>query len=804
MPQGGTRVARITTMAAARAAWRCTWSAWARWAQTQHSGGIGTTHALAALTGVVGAALLPRLPPPWMLLACALLALVLLLCIARLRLIGVLLLAFAWTAGMATQVLHARLPPVLQGQDLRIEGRVVGLPEAAADAQRFVFALERASRDSRPLALHGQVRLSWFGAASVLAPCQRWQLTVRLKRPHGQVNPGGYDSERQAALNGLIATGYVRDASTARSMGTSALCVDALRARIARAIATALPASDAATPLLQALAVGDQRGLSEAHWRVLRATGVGHLIAISGLHVGLAGIAGALLVYAFTWLWPQVLLRWPRRVLAAPVALGAAWAYGALAGYGLPTVRTLLMIAVVAWASTRRRGVGGMQTLTLALFAVLLFDPLAVLGAGFWLSFAGVALLVYALQAGRGWRAWLTELGLAQAVMALALLPLTVLLFGQASRVGPLANLVAVPLMGFVIVPLTLLASLMLVAGLPGGVVVTRFAAWLMRAQWDLLQHMAAWPWALAWLPWAGAGAFMLACVGVLWMLAPRGVPARLLGLPLLLPLLWPQQQRPAVGEFQAWVLDVGQGSAVLVRTARHALLYDAGPRYRSGFDLGEAAVVPSLQALGVRHLDRLLLGHGDADHAGGAAAVLAAYPNTLLQGSEPERTGLPLLPCVRGHRWHWDGVEFSVLHPGIGDAVSGNESSCVLVVRGRGGMLLLSGDIGARSERAVARDWAANNQAGTQPLVLLLAHHGSRFSSSDALLDALRPRLALVSAGYRSSYGHPHADVLARLQARGVPLFNTADHGALRVDMRGNGPRLTLGREQAPRWWRE
>jgi competence protein ComEC len=314
---------------------------------------------------------------------------------------------------------------------------------------------------------------------------------------------------------------------------------------------------------------------------------------------------------------------------------------------------------------------------------------------------------------------------------------------------------------------------------------------------------MAAWPWALAWLPWAGAGAFVLACIGVLWMLAPRGVPARVLGLPLLLPLLWPSLERPARGDFQAWVLDVGQGSAVLLRSAEHELLYDAGPRYRSGFDLGEAAVVPSLRALGVQRLDRLLIGHGDADHAGGARAVLAAYPHALLQGSEPERVGLPLLPCVRGQRWIWDEVEFSVLHPRPGGAVSGNESSCVLAVRGRGGTLLLSGDIGARSERALAQDGPVSGHA-SPPLVLLLAHHGSRFSSTDALLDALRPRLALVSAGYRSSYGHPHPDVLARLRARGVPLINTADHGALHMEMRADGPHLMLSREDAPRWWRE
>ena len=793
-------VAGMTACSGMATRLRQTRAAWRDWWREQRTCGFGAAAAACALLGSAGAALLPRLPPLTLLLACALAGLCLIWRARRLQAAGVGMLAFAWTAFCAAQVLQARLPHALQGRDIVVQGRIVGLPEARSDAQRFELAIEQAAYAGRPLRLHGLLRLSWFGAAPGLAPCQRWRLQVRLKRPHGVVNPGGYDAERAAAVAGVIGTGYVRGARAAQRLGTDTPCVDALRARISQRIAAALPADDAATPLLQALAVGDQRGLSEAHWRVLRATGVGHLIAISGLHVGLAGIAGALLVHLLTWLWPRLLLWRPRRVLAAPVALLAAWGYGALAGYGLPTVRTLLMIAVVAWAASRRRSVGITQMLALALLAVLVADPLAILGAGFWLSFAGVALLAYALQPARGWRGWLAELGLAQGVMALALLPLTALLFGQASRAGPLANLIAVPLMGLIIVPLILLAGALLLAGAPGGAALTAFSALLMRGQWQLLQHMAAWPWALAWLPWPGAWAFVPAGIGVLWLLAPRGVPARALGLLLLAPLLWPRSERLAQGAFEAWVLDVGQGSAVLLRTSSRALLYDTGPRYRSGFDLGEATVVPSLHALDVHRLDRLLISHGDADHAGGAAAVLAAYPRPLLQGAEPQRSGLPLLPCVRGQHWRWDGVDFEMLHPQLDDAVSGNESSCVLAVRGSGGTLVLGGDIGARSERRIAEDW----RAGRAPLVLLLPHHGSRFSSSAALLAALRPSLALVSAGYRSAYGHPHGDVRARLAASGVALFNTAEAGALHLRVGADGPRLRALRSVQPRWWRE
>jgi competence protein ComEC len=440
------------------------------------------------------------------------------------------------------------------------------------------------------------------------------------------------------------------------------------------------------------------------------------------------------------------------------------------------------------------------------LLAILVFDPLATLSAGFWLSFVGVAFLMLCLTRGRGVLGFLRELGIGQLIMTVSLLPLTVWFFGQASLVGALSNLIAVPLISFVIVPLCLLGILALLIVPTCATPPLVVAGWLAHAQWWLLERMAAWPGAHWYLPEVAPWALLLATVGAAWMFLPRGIPLRTLGAVLFLPLLWPYRPAPSNAAFEATVIDVGQGLSVFVRTHEHALLFDAGARYPSEFDLGEAAVLPSLRAYGIDKLDVLMVSHGDNDHAGGAPAVAKAYPDARVSAGEPQRMQLHSEQCRSGERWVWDEVKFTVLNPasealGGASAASDNDRSCVLLVEGGGGRLLLTGDISRRVEGDVADQIGAG-----APLVLVVPHHGSKSSSSAEFLGALKPVFALVSAGWHNRFGHPNPLIVERYAQAGIPLENTAAEGALRVAFPATAAPNIVARERRRqrRYWRE
>lgn len=766
---------------------------------------LGVGGAVALLAGVLVVHLLPVLPPVGV-DAVLLVAAITASRWRKARLLAFVLIGFGWCALRADIAMDARLPSALEGRDFMLIGSIDQLPQQRADATRFTLRVEHAELDGLRFALRGRVRISWYTTAPPdIDACSRWRLQVRLKRPRGIVNRGGFDSERQALERGIVAVGYVRDDPANRRTGEQAFCFDRVRERISRVIvASVADPHDAA--LLRAFAVGDTRGLDQDDWDVARANGIPHLIAISGFHVGVAAGFGALLVYALWWLWPSAGLRIAFPVAQAPAALLTAVLYGFLAGGSLPTVRTVSMIAVVTLTRFGRRASGGPHALALALIAIIAFDPLATLSAGFWLSFVGVAFLMVCLtRSGRGVRDFLRELSVGQIVMTVSLLPLTVWFFGQASLVGALSNLIAVPVISFLIVPLCLLgivAVLVLPWMAPPLLIV---AGWAAHAQWWLLERLATWPGAHWYLPEVTPWAMLLATFGALWMFLPRGVPLRPLGLLLFLPLLWPDRPPPAAGAFEAIVIDVGQGLSVLVRTHAHALVFDAGAKYPSDFDLGEAAVLPTLRAFGVGGLDMLMVSHGDNDHAGGAPAVAAAYPEAIRLAGEPARMKVSAAQCRDGMQWRWDDVTFRVVNPKpvalSPAAAADNDRSCVLVVENRAGRLLLSGDISSQVEADVAHAVGAG-----PPLVLIVPHHGSKTSSGTAFIAALAPLEALVSTGWRNRFGHPAALVVARYAAAHVPLSNTADAGALLVDFpRDAQPRIvSRERERQHRYWRE
>jgi competence protein ComEC len=363
-----------------------------------------------------------------------------------------------------------------------------------------------------------------------------------------------------------------------------------------------------------------------------------------------------------------------------------------------------------------------------------------------------------------------------------------------------------VPFVSFVIVPLCLAALLALMIVPALATPLLHAAAFCAHTQWSLLERVAAWPGAHVYLPESGVGTLLLAMLGAIWMLAPRGIPARAIGVVCFLPLLLPAREPIAHGAFEAVFIDVGQGLSILVRTHEHALLYDAGARYPSEFDLGKAAVLPTLHALGVSRLDKLVVSHGDNDHAGGAPVVAHEFPRADLLGGEPYRGALALRQCVVGDAWDWDGVRFRVISPTV-DAIGtpaphgDNDRSCVLLIEGEGSRLLLPGDVSARVEPRIAEVLPKDGKT----LVLAVAHHGSRTSSSDAFVKAAHPALAIVSAGWHSRYGHPHPEIVARFGDAGVPLLNTAGLGALTIAFPATGkPVASAERARRRRYWRE
>ncbi len=759
---------------------------------------FGLATAAGLLVGVLVVQRFPSLPPASVGWLVGLLGLCLWRKAAPVRVLGALLVGVGLACLHAQSALATQLPPSLVGVELVVEGRVLGLPLHATDATRFEFRVSRG--DGPAAALMGRkLRLGWYqrGDSDIpsVLPGSRWRLAVKLRAPRGLVNPGGFDFERRALEQRIAATGYVLDSPASQPLAAGS-GLDALRGRWSDRIAAAVPGGRAR--FVAALALGDTRALSDSDWEVLRTNGLTHLIAISGFHVGLVAGFGALLGQGLYRALPALGRRWPRPQGSALAALLLAAAYTALAGFALPTVRTLLMIAAVLLARLARREPALSGSLAIALIAVLLGDPLSVLAPGFWLSFLGVAWLVWCLPDSRG-QGVLRPFLKAQGVAMLGLLPLSVWFFSQASLAGPLVNLIGIPWISLGVVPLSLLGLALDGLYAPAAAACWQLAGWMMQWLWVLMVWVAQWPAALLWLPEPSLAAVALALAGAFWLLLPRGVPGKSLAALMLLPLLWPALHRPARGEAELLLLDVGQGLSMLVITETHALLYDAGPAVPRGLDLGEAVVLPALRARGVARLDRLVISHGDNDHAGGAAAVARAMPPTVTMAPEGWAAA-HMAPCVAGQAWEWDGVRFTMLHPTVHFPYQRNDSSCVLRVEAHGASALLAGDIGRHVEARLARLPHAQLQSD----VLLVPHHGSDTSSSLDFLAAVRPSVGLLAVGHGNRFGLPKALVLARYQRYGVAMHDTASSGAISLRLDGTGAQLRQRlRQDQRRYWR-
>ncbi len=789
-----------------------------------------------ALLGfVAGAALLQQqaaLPSSLVLVLLLVVALGMLWLAVRLRhphvqVLGCLLCGvlagFAWAGVLAQIHLSRALPAEWEGRDVVLVGTIDSLPHRFERGVRFHFAIEDVDGTELPSGFPKRVALSWYSAfrdeaprpLPELHPGERWRLTARLRRPHGNANPHGFDYEVWLLEQNLRATGYVRpgpqDARLASFVPGIGHAVERARAVLRERIQAALPGREYAGAII-ALVIGDQRAIEQSDWEIFNRTGVGHLISISGLHITMIAALVASLVQA---LWrrslftPFQLPLWlPAQKAAALAAAFSALLYVLLAGFGVPAQRTLYMLTVVAAAMWCGRITNVSHVLCLALAVVVLLDPWAVLQPGFWLSFSAVAIILLTTvgrpsAAKSDWRGRLAGAARLQLAITFGLVPLTMLLFAQISLVSPLANAVAIPLVSLFVTPAALIGS---VLPMPLAEVVLGVAHDALALLASMLQWLSALPLAVWSAPAPSWWVFLLALAGAAWLLSPRGWPARAVGGVCLLPLLMGQPDAPPPGTFRIVAFDVGQGTAVLVETAGKRLLYDTGPVYSPGSDAGSRVILPYLKGRGIQRLDAMIVSHVDSDHAGGAASILDALAVDRMSSSLSLDHPLVLRQsdhrrCEAGQSWEWDGVRFEMLYPDPAVYASSkwkpNARSCTLKISNERHAILLPGDIEAAQEGHLLAAGAKRLRAN----VLLAPHHGSGTSSTLPFLEAVRPELALFQVGHDNRYGHPKPDVFQRYGDLGVRRLRTDESGAVTLHV-GESMALRAWREDRARYW--
>ena len=743
-------------------------------------------------------------------------------------------LGFYWSAWLAQLALAPRLALADEGRDITIIGTVASLPYQFQQGVRFNFAVDSAAGAAVP----PLIALSWYAGfrdevtndVGDVQPGERWQLTVRLQRPHGNANPHGFDYEVWQLEQGVRATGHVRPAPRLATPNVRLdsfvpgfnNVVQASRAALRSRILRSLQGKEYAGVIV-ALVVGDQRAIPQSDWQVFNRTGVSHLISISGLHITMiAGMfalgAGALWRRSF-FTGRQLPLILPAQKVAALAGAVTALLYVLLAGFGVPAQRTLYMLAVVALALWLGRITSITHVLCLALGVVVLLDPWAVLWPGFWLSFGAVATILYAtvgrtalhVQADASrWQRARTALALGahtQYVITVGLVPLTMLLFSQVSLVSPVANALAIPVISLLVTPLSLLGSL-LPAPLCDGVLL--LAHFLVQMLAQVLDWLGARRFAVWTAPAPPAWSFCWALFGTAWLLAPRGWPHRWAGMLSWIPLLTALPSSPPPGQLWVTAFDVGQGMALLVETNRHRLLYDTGPAYGLDSDGASRVIVPYLRARGIGQLDGLIISHSDTDHAGGAISLLEDVPVGWLSSSLPDghpavdfqrRLARPHMRCVAGQRWSWEGVRFEMLHPLLEAhhdiALKPNARSCTVKITAGRHAILLAGDIEAAQEGELYM----RSRAALAADVLLAPHHGSGTSSTQAFLNAVDPSLAIFQVGHRNRYRHPKAEVYQRYGQMGIARLRTDVAGAVMMAF-GEALAVEQYRRSRPRYW--
>ena len=735
----------------------------------------------------------------------------------------IFILGFAWNARYAENRLDNILSLEMEGKELLIEGRVAALPQGNSEGAKFAFEVDDAT-GTLPRRIYLSWQPAWRNPQAIpeIIPGQRWEFKVKLKRPYGSLNPYTFDFERWSFHQDFGASGSVRSGEliSAKDIGLTEfeLRMELVRWELRKKIQSMLPADARYAGVIIALVMGDQNAIDQDDWQVFNATGIGHLISISGLHVTmLAGVGAS--IAAFIWRrrsWPLLI---PVGKVAAIAGFLTAFIYAWLAGFQIPAQRTMYMVGVVAYALWSGRNPRSFDIWWWALAFVLLIDPMAPYTPGFWLSFGAVAAILYAMGDSAGLLGiptgkelevhWthrfiqaLREACRVQAVVTIALLPLTLYWFYQVSVVSPLANAFAIPLVSYLVTPLAIAGAL-----LPQllGKWLVLLAHTSMECLAIALDWMASWNWSVVWAGQPVWWILLISGVGITYAIRPGSLLSnwrmRTLALSLSIPLFVPplsfsNPDSLVVGEFRATVLDIGQGTAVLLETANRKLLYDTGPIQGRRDDAGQRVILPYLRGRGIEQIDRMVISHSDSDHVGGAATLLKQIQFDFMMGSLPRDNPLlenlqtrkiPSIPCRFGQRWIWDGVEFIVWHPNEDTLFEEqysrkpNEMSCVLEVRNQNSSFWLTGDVEKQGEAEMVErlNPAILEEIGNRQLIFMAPHHGSKTSSSFDLLKNLEPDQAFAQNGYRNRYGHPHPTVSARYRDLNIPFYQTPITGA-------------------------
>ena len=726
-------------------------------------------------------------------------------------------IGFTYAAGHATWRMSHELSFDDEGRDIAVVGVIATLPVKLERGVRFEFDVETVTAPS--VALPSRVLLGWYSGNTAVQPGERWAFTVRLKRPHGTMNPGGFDFEAWMLERNLRASGYVRTNLTPPSRRQAMVwapryAIERGRSNLRERLQSQL-ADKRYGGVLLALVLGDQRAIADSDWTLFNRTGIGHLVSISGLHITMIASLAGFVVGALWRRSPRLLGYAAAQTAAVLAGLTAAFLYALLAGWGVPAQRTVVMLVTVgvAWLASSR--VSAATSLALAAALVCLLDPWAVLAPGFWLSFGAVAAIVWVVQ-GRpwrvttsGWRLMLHSAARVQIAVTLALIPATVWLFHQLSIVSPLANAMAIPIVSWAVTPLALFGAALTMLPAPLSLLAEPMlsaANALFAIVAAVLQWAASFAWATVPVATPPLGLVALAAAGVIWLLAPPGWPARAIGSIAILPMfLWPST-RAAENEIWVTALDVGQGSALLIESKDQVWLYDAGPRYSADTDAGERLILPYLRHRGIGRLDGLIVSHLDSDHSGGAASILRALTvdrviSSIASGHRMLAARDDVERCSAGTQWSSGMLTFAVLHPAPSDYEtrrSTNSMSCVVLITSGTTRLLLTGDVTQADEAAMlARTPELRSDWLTVP------HHGSRNSSGTSLLDALGATSAVAQVGYRNRFRHPDPEVVARYQARNIRFFRTDHAGALQWHfVRGGAATVVATRHTQARYW--